>query len=78
MWLLIVTEMFSIPCLVNLWRRPDATLVRRIAWSIVLAFPVFGPVFYGGMYDPPPPNTGAGTARPPRYFSPPPPPPPCP
>jgi hypothetical protein len=57
MTLLIViagaSELIALWCAVGLWRS-KVSVLRKFIWSVVLLVPVFGPVFYGGMFELPP------------------------
>lgn len=45
-------------CLPSLWRK-RCSVRRKALWSLILFFPVIGPVFYGGFYSIPPPKSEA-------------------
>jgi hypothetical protein len=45
-----VSELIAVCCAVGLWRS-RASLAKKFFWSLVLVVPVFGPVFYGGMFE---------------------------
>ena len=46
------SEAIALWCVVNLWRG-RASKIRKMVWTLILLFPVVGPVFYGGMFEPP-------------------------
>ena len=52
-WLIIiagVSELIAIRCAVGLWRS-RALFWKKFFWTLVLLVTVFGPVFYGGMFE---------------------------
>jgi hypothetical protein len=54
--LFVGLEPLSVYALFHLWRRRDAKLWKRIVWTPIALVPFFGPIVYGGLYDPPPPT----------------------
>jgi hypothetical protein len=52
MWIFIPTSLLSLVCMVSLWRGPDR-LPSKIAWTILLAVPMLGPLLYGGIHQAP-------------------------
>lgn len=47
-----ISWLVSAACLYTLWTRP-CRLGRRLAWSVVLPVPVFGPLFFAAFARPP-------------------------
>lgn len=45
----IASELISLGCAVGLWRS-RSSLAKKFVWTLVLLVPVFGPLFYGGMF----------------------------
>lgn len=45
--------LISIVCLWKLWGNPISVL-SRVLWTFVLLIPMFGPIFYGGLFRLPP------------------------
>ncbi len=52
--LVVALELLGVLALVHLWCRPDASLGKRLAWSLVLLIPGVGPLTYAAMFDEPP------------------------
>jgi len=46
----IASQLISLGCVVGL-RRSRSSLAKKFIWTLVLLVPVFGPVFYGGMFE---------------------------
>jgi Na+-driven multidrug efflux pump len=40
-------------CLRKVWRSTKS-VVKRVAWSLLLFVPVFGPILFAGLFEPPP------------------------
>ena len=55
----IVAGLLAIP----LWRKPGGA-AGKLAWSVLLAAPVIGPVAFAVLHDPPPPKAGCGSCGP--------------
>lgn len=51
-----ISEVISIFCLYRLWKGHDKTFVKLL-WSLVLAIPFLGPIFYGGFHNAPAPQS---------------------
>lgn len=49
---LIISYLIAIFLMFGLWKQPD-TYKKRLIWTLLLLFPFFGPIFYGGLYRPP-------------------------
>ena len=66
MWTFIVLEIIGVACVFHLWLRRSRTSVWwKLAWSIVVLFPIAGPLAYGAGFDEPPPPHDAATRPPP-------------
>jgi hypothetical protein len=50
--LLLVSGALSVACWIALWRGSDR-LVSKLAWTVVSAIPVLGPLLYAGMHHAP-------------------------
>jgi hypothetical protein len=50
--LLAISGLLTLACWVSLWRGPDP-VIAKLAWTVVAAFPMIGPLVYAGMHDPP-------------------------
>jgi hypothetical protein len=63
--LVIVAISWSVALLlaVALWRKPGSTSARFF-WTVLLAFPVVGPVAFVILHDPPSPRAGCGSCGP--------------
>lgn len=46
----VVSELIGLWCMFGLWRS-RASVTRKICWTLVLLVPLFGPIFYGGMFE---------------------------
>lgn len=46
----VASELIALWCAVGLWRS-RASFAKKILWTLVLLVSVFGPVFYGGMFE---------------------------
>ena len=46
--------LFSIICLVKLWRK-KTVIFAKLFWSFILLVPILGPVAYGALFKPPHP-----------------------
>lgn len=55
----------SVLLAVSLWRKPGHP-ATRIAWTVLLAVPVAGPVAFLVLHDPPKPRVGCGGCAPAR------------
>ena len=54
MWLLFITGFLSLLCTVHLWvKRRGDRILRRLAWTLIIAVPGLGLLLYGGCYNPP-------------------------
>ncbi len=51
--ILVVSGVFSVACWVALWRNEDR-LFGKLAWTVIAAVPVLGPLLYAGMHHAPP------------------------
>ncbi len=51
--LLGLSALLTIACWVALWRGKDGIL-SKLAWTVLAAVPMLGPLFYAGVHDPPP------------------------
>ena len=54
--IVVISEVISLFCLFRLWKGHDK-IVMKLRWSLVLAIPFLGPIFYGGFHNPPPPQS---------------------
>lgn len=61
---LFVVELISLPCLIHLWIRRDATLPRKLLWTVPVLLPMFGPMLYGAAFQPLPQFTKSSAPRP--------------
>jgi hypothetical protein len=50
--LLGLSGLLTLACWVSLWRGRDG-LGAKIAWTLLSAVPLLGPLLYGGVHDPP-------------------------
>jgi hypothetical protein len=46
----VVSELVSVLCAVQLWRKSDRVW-RKALWTSILAIPGLGPLLYAGVYD---------------------------
>ena len=56
MWLYLILGLgwlLSIWLIVRLWAASRVSCMSKIAWSIVLLIPFFGPLFYGALFEVP-------------------------
>ena len=51
-WICVVSWAISIYCMIKMALSPDS-LIKKLFWVIILLIPIFGPVFYGGLYKVP-------------------------
>lgn len=55
---LTVWALISFGLMIHLWRRKGkASIVKKAFWTVVLAIPLFGWIFYGAFYTIPDQNT---------------------
>jgi hypothetical protein len=63
LWIAVIAGLPSIACLVHLWLRRDAGVVRKSLWTFAVAVPIIGPLFYGSQFRAPELNPSHGASK---------------
>jgi hypothetical protein len=50
-WVLWALVGVSVVCVFHLWTQSGGSVMKKLVWSVVMMFPIMGPLFYGAIYD---------------------------